>query len=194
MTTSRRTLTAGKRTERERERWQRGAGWEETSKLDTEAVFVYSRSVDMEEEEGEGDPALPPNLREALNLYLSRRLRGGRGGFSLGGLSPVVRDFLAAQRLRELLPEDPKTEDTENEVRARAALLPLHCGPGGRRRRNPFLMRYRTLNIGSGSAANQLDLSTYGHCNFVSAKHATVYFDQHSQVRTNEFTVVQFFF
>ncbi len=42
-------------------------------------------------------------------------------------------------------------------------------------------MRYRTADVGVGSS-NQVDLSLYGHCNFASARHATVYFDQLSQV------------
>ncbi len=53
--------------------------------------------------------------------------------------------------------------------------MPLHVS------KVPCLMRYRSLNIGVGSG-NTLDLSKYGHCNFVSARHATIYFDQFSQV------------
>ena len=45
----------------------------------------------------------------------------------------------------------------------------------------PALMRYRTMEIGVGAGVG-LDLSKYGHCNFVSARHASVYFDQYSQV------------
>ena len=41
-------------------------------------------------------------------------------------------------------------------------------------------MRFRTLSIGVGPS-NELDLSAYGHCNFVSSKHAVIYFDQYTQ-------------
>jgi hypothetical protein len=42
-------------------------------------------------------------------------------------------------------------------------------------------MRYRTLDIGVG-AGLALDLSKYGHCNYVSPRHASIYFDQYSLV------------
>ena len=63
-----------------------------------------------------------------------------------------------------------------SSLKARAALVPLHVS------KVPALMRYRTLEIGLGTGVG-LDLSKYGHCNFVSARHACLYFDQYSQVR-----------
>ncbi len=42
-------------------------------------------------------------------------------------------------------------------------------------------MRHRTVDIGVGGA-NQLDLSAFGPCNYASARHATLFFDQYSQV------------
>lgn len=38
-------------------------------------------------------------------------------------------------------------------------------------------MRYRSINIGRGSS-NDLELDRYGHCNFVSPKHAVIFFDE----------------
>nr|XP_022920413.1 PHD finger protein 12 isoform X2 [Onthophagus taurus] len=41
-------------------------------------------------------------------------------------------------------------------------------------------MRYRSINIGRGSA-NDLELDRYGHCNYVSPKHAVIFFDEHTK-------------
>lgn len=38
-------------------------------------------------------------------------------------------------------------------------------------------MRYRIINIGKGSA-NDIELDRYGHCNFVSPKHAVIFYDE----------------
>lgn len=45
-------------------------------------------------------------------------------------------------------------------------------------------MRYRTVNVGKG-AANDVELDRYGHCNYVSAKHAVIFFDEVSCQRLN---------
>ncbi|KAL3271561.1 hypothetical protein HHI36_022036 [Cryptolaemus montrouzieri] len=41
-------------------------------------------------------------------------------------------------------------------------------------------MRYRVLNIGKGSN-NDVDLEKFGHCNFLSPKHAVVFFDEYTK-------------
>ena len=93
----------------------------------------------------------------------------------MNSITPAVRDFLALQRLDEIFP--PKTAvDLESSVQARAALIPINGS------KVPCLMSYRTLNIGIGSDM-ELDLSAYGHCNYASSKHASLYFDQYAQVR-----------
>lgn len=38
-------------------------------------------------------------------------------------------------------------------------------------------MRYRNISIGRG-AANDVELDRYGHCNFISPKHAVIFFDE----------------
>lgn len=38
-------------------------------------------------------------------------------------------------------------------------------------------MRYRVLNIGKGSS-NDVDLEKFGHCNFISPKHAVIFYDE----------------
>ena len=116
-----------------------------------------------------------------LNAYLVKSASAEDG---LDLLSPVVRDFLALQKMKEVFDEArdsaaaaglPDPTDPASEVQARAALVPLHVS------KVPALMRYRTLEIGLGAGVG-LDLSKYGHCNFVSARHASLYFDQYSQV------------
>lgn len=59
-------------------------------------------------------------------------------------------------------------------VRARALLVPL-AGRGP-----PCPMSYRTLSVGTG-ADNDVVLVRYGHCNFVSPKHAAIFFDETTQ-------------
>ena len=119
--------------------------------------------------------SLDDDLHAKLNEYLSRHLKSSSNSGSIGleYLSPVVRDVLAVQRLKELYPSRQVHRD--HEVQARAALIPINVS------KTPVLMRYRTLDVGQGGA-NQLDLEGYGHCNYISVKHATVYFDQISQV------------
>ncbi|KAK9892454.1 hypothetical protein WA026_019906 [Henosepilachna vigintioctopunctata] len=41
-------------------------------------------------------------------------------------------------------------------------------------------MRYRVLNIGKGSN-NDVDLEKFGHCNFLSPKHAVVFYDEYTK-------------
>jgi len=95
----------------------------------------------------EGESGLPDDVRDALNEYVSKRLRAGIP--SLTHLSPAVRDLLALQRLHDLVHPSHKghsttfsvaNQDGLQDVRARACLVPLQ----GRRRQPPAFMRYRT--------------------------------------------------
>ena len=56
------------------------------------------------------------------------------------------------------------------DVQARALLCPL-TGKG-----QPLPMPYRTMNVGLG-ADMDVCLTQFGHCNFVSAKHACIFYD-----------------
>ncbi|TRY62510.1 hypothetical protein TCAL_04021 [Tigriopus californicus] len=114
------------------------------------------------------DQGLSSDLHEQLNAYMARQKSQG-----LENLSPVVRDFLALQRLKEILPT--KVSNPEHEIQIRAALVPIHHS------RTPAYIRYRNFRIGFGSH-NDLDLSSYGHCNYISDQHATIYFDQFTQI------------
>ncbi|XP_064425053.1 PHD finger protein 12 isoform X2 [Latimeria chalumnae] len=101
--------------------------------------------------------------------------------------------FLAWQRIQQLFP--PKltsvlscvspqstsvtakhTEDKvqKKEVQARAVFYPL-MGKGG-----AVNMCYRTLYIGTG-ADMDVCLTNYGHCNYVSGKHACIFYDENTK-------------
>ena len=64
-------------------------------------------------------------------------------------------------------------------MRARSLLCPL-TGKG-----QPVPMPYRSLTIGSGGDMD-VCLTQFGHCNFVSAKHACIFYDE---VRLHELKV-----
>ena len=100
-----------------------------------------------------------------MSEYLAQNSSNG----SVSQLDPVVVQYLATRQLQSLLGQE--REDKQSTVRARASLTPLHS------RKSPVMMRYRTLTVGIGASAG-LDLAQYGHCNYHSVKHATIYYDQ----------------
>lgn len=67
------------------------------------------------------------------------------------------------------------------DTRARAVICPVFVktpsGIRGSTEGSAYAMCFRSLSIGVG-ASNDLDLSNYGHCNFVSAKHASIFYDE----------------
>lgn len=72
---------------------------------------------------------------------------------------------------------------TNIDIRVRAVITPVDVNmPGCSWFENPDLsrsifMRYRSLSIGSGQG-NDVQLSNYGNCRFVSDKHATIFYDE----------------
>ncbi|XP_076363794.1 PHD finger protein 12-like isoform X2 [Tachypleus tridentatus] len=83
--------------------------------------------------------------------------------------------MLAWQRLQQLVPQaliSKKLNSTieSTDVRARAVICPVYKGP-------TVPMPYRTLTLGKGSDMN-VCFANYGHCNYVSAKHACIYYDE----------------
>lgn len=62
-----------------------------------------------------------------------------------------------------------------NQVRARAVLSPIVACRG-----QPVSMSYRSLTIGTG-ADMDVCLPNYAHCNFVSARHACIFYDEWSK-------------
>ncbi|XP_052238468.1 PHD finger protein 12-like isoform X2 [Dreissena polymorpha] len=125
----------------------------------------------------------------SLNNTLQQCLEG-TADLELSKLDDKLIQILAWQRLQQLMPG--KTSSTESErrrsgsingllttpglqeVQARAVLCPL----SGRGEAIP--MPYRTLAIGTG-ADMDVCLRHYGQCNFISAKHAFIFYDETSK-------------
>ena len=84
--------------------------------------FLYSVDLDTDR----GDPHLNPELREVLHEHLSRARSHGTDdviGF-LGAMSPVVRDFLALQRMKQIFP-DERQKQKERVSLSRETFLTL---------------------------------------------------------------------
>jgi len=88
---------------------------------------------------------------------------------NVSSLDPVVVQYLAHRQLQTILPSVPRV--SSSMVQARASLTPLHS------RREPALMQYRVLSVGVGRGVG-VDLDKYGHCNYLSEKHATIFYDE----------------
>ncbi|XP_077995595.1 PHD finger protein 12-like [Glandiceps talaboti] len=132
------------------------------------------------------------NLNNSLQASID-----GVSDVELSKLDERLIQILAYQRLQQLLPQKPTTPvkksssssssssssisnavspstQLQNQLRARAVLCPL-TGKGG-----AVPMCYRTLHIGTGSDMDAC-LTNFGHCNFVSAKHACIFYDETTQ-------------
>ncbi|XP_059187112.1 PHD finger protein 12 isoform X2 [Centropristis striata] len=135
---------------------------------------------------------LPSTLSSIANL--SSCMRDGKDeerGIELDKLDAEMIKLLAWQRIQQLFPPKvastppplatsaaPKTPspcpDGQKKVQARAVFYPL-TGKGG-----AVSMCYRTLYIGSG-ADMDVCLTNYGHCNFISGKHACIFYDENTK-------------
>jgi len=104
-----------------------------------------------------------PTLATQLADYLAEH-----STHNISALDPMVVQYLAHRQLQTLLPTPTVNPSV---VAARASLTPLHS------RRQPAYMQYRSLSVGVGGGAG-LDLARYGHCNYLSAKHATIFYDE----------------
>ncbi|XP_050702212.1 PHD finger protein 12-like [Eriocheir sinensis] len=115
----------------------------------------------------------------------------GKQDVSLNQLERSVVDVLAWQRLEQLLcPPGPSTPPVVTKpLPARALVCPLvqdsHLqdwavkSPTPTYSSEPVLMTYRIMRVGKGSH-NHLDLSKYGHCNYISQEHAAIFFDEYT--------------
>lgn len=121
-----------------------------------------------------------------LNNTLQQCLEG-TADLELSKLDEKLIQILAWQRLQQLMPSktaaDGQKKGTLNglltspglqDVQARAVLCPL-SGKG-----EAVPMPYRTLSIGTG-ADMDVCLGQYGQCNFISAKHAFIFYDETSK-------------
>ena len=123
-------------------------------------------------------PGPDSSLASMLSEYLAQHRHD-----NIAAMDPVVVQYLAHRQLQTLMGRGQGSSDQVSEggpevrtrsvmeVRTRASLTPLNS------RIAPAHMRYRSLNIGLGSGSG-LDLGQFGHCNFVSPKHATIFYDE----------------
>lgn len=84
-------------------------------------------------------------------------------------LDPIVLKYLAAKQIQNILPS--RMSLLQSNVRARASLTPVGS------KRQPFYMQYRTVDIGTGPEVH-LNLRDFGHCNSLSDRHATLFYDE----------------
>uniref|UniRef100_A0A8C2I4R6 PHD finger protein 12a n=1 Tax=Cyprinus carpio TaxID=7962 RepID=A0A8C2I4R6_CYPCA len=140
---------------------------------------------------GSGDvfSCTEPNM-----LELSGRIKDimqGSGEVELGSLDEKFIKHLAWQRIQQLFesktspvqsssplsvsPTHRKHSEAQNkEVQARASF----CSASGKG--TAVNMCYRSLYIGTG-ADMDVCLTNYGHCNYVSGKHACIFYDENTK-------------
>uniref|UniRef100_A0A8C5N306 PHD finger protein 12 n=1 Tax=Leptobrachium leishanense TaxID=445787 RepID=A0A8C5N306_9ANUR len=121
-----------------------------------------------------------------------RTLMDGNGEIQINLLDEKLIKLLAMQRIQEIFSSKdlpaasvPRLQPApsinnhldaqRNEVQARAVFYPLMMGFG-----SPVNMCYRTLYIGTG-ADMDVCLTNYGHCNYVSGKHACIFYDENTK-------------
>ncbi|NXA35269.1 PHF12 protein, partial [Eudromia elegans] len=138
--------------------------------------------------------ALPSSLtsNSAAMLDPTNSLKAFMDGeIEINMLDEQLIKFLALQRIHQLFPSKAQSiassvtshqqspvgnhiEVQRKEVQARAVFYPL-MGLGG-----AVNMCYRTLYIGTG-ADMDVCLTSYGHCNYVSGKHACIFYDENTK-------------
>ncbi|XP_068440499.1 PHD finger protein 12 [Clinocottus analis] len=132
---------------------------------------------------------LPSTLSSITNLSSCMKDRKDEErGIELDKLDAEMIKLLAWQRIQQLfppkVPPSPATgtalktpspcPDSQKKVQARAVFYPL-TGKGG-----AVSMCYRTLYIGSG-ADMDVCLTNYGRCNYISGKHACIFYDENTK-------------
>ncbi|XP_023130939.1 PHD finger protein 12 [Amphiprion ocellaris] len=161
-------------------------------KHDSTKLGSSSPSPDLKVGPGLMGSLLPTTLSTIANL--SSCMKDGKeedGGIELDKLDAEMIKLLAYQRIQQLFPPKvpstppppassaaPKTPsphpESQKKVQARAVFYPL-TGKGG-----AVSMCYRTLYIGSG-ADMDVCLTNYGHCNYISGKHACIFYDENTK-------------
>ena len=119
--------------------------------------------------------AISSDARSEIYEYLARmRKSKGAKGYSVDSFDPVLKDFLAIQRVEQLFSKQTQAFETNltpdpvtspHMVQSRAALVPLN----NPRCRDPCHIQRRSVDVGLGVACG-IDLSKVGHCNYISAK------------------------
>lgn len=176
------------------------------SYVSTEAHAV--KSLKSTADTGSGHQRSSPSSCDGFNLVkdvfsctelpsvseLSSRLKDtmqGNGEVELSSLDERFIKLLAWQRIQQLfesksssvpsnsplsvsLPHKKHNEAKNREVQARASLCSV-SGKGA-----AVHMCYRSLYIGTG-ADMDVCLTNYGHCNYVSGKHACIFYDENTK-------------
>uniref|UniRef100_A0AAQ4RTI9 PHD finger protein 12 n=1 Tax=Gasterosteus aculeatus aculeatus TaxID=481459 RepID=A0AAQ4RTI9_GASAC len=98
---------------------------------------------------------------------------------TLDKLDAEMIKLLAWQRIQQLFPPKgsttpPPPATSQKKVQARAVFYPLTV------KADAVNMCYRTLYIGSG-ADMDVCLANYGRCNYVSGKHACIFYDENTK-------------
>ncbi|KAG8450465.1 hypothetical protein GDO86_002936 [Hymenochirus boettgeri] len=151
------------------------------------------RSNTLPLDNSSGFPACTADSSAMTELTDSlRTLMDGNGEIQINLLDEKLVKFLAMQRIQEIFsskdhpmasatrpdpaPSLPNHLDVHRrDVQARAVFYPLMMGVGA-----PVNMCYRTLYIGTG-ADMDVCLTNYGHCNYVSGKHACIFYDENTK-------------
>lgn len=130
-----------------------------------------------------------PNVSE-LSSWIKNTMQGS-GEVELGSLDERFIKLLAWQRIQQLFDSKPSpvqsnstlsvslahrkhSEAQNKEVQARASF----CSVSGKG--TAVNMCYRSLYIGTG-ADMDVCLTKYGHCNYVSGKHACIFYDENTK-------------
>ncbi|XP_039986806.1 PHD finger protein 12 isoform X1 [Xiphias gladius] len=153
---------------------------------------LSSPTPDIKAGSGLMDSVLPSTLPSITNLSsCTKDGKNDDGGIELDKLDAEMIKLLAWQRIQQLFPpkapstllppvtsDAPKMPsphpDSQKKVQARAVFYPL-TGKGG-----AVSMCYRTLYIGSG-ADMDVCLTNYGRCNYISGKHACIFYDENTK-------------
>ena len=125
-------------------------------------------------ESDERKQVISSDARSEIYEYLARlRKSKDSKGYNINQFDPVLKDFLAIQRIDELFSKESRqsgeathsSTSSPHIVQSRAALVPLN----NPRCREPCNIQRRSVEIGLGVSCG-IDLSKVGHCNFISSK------------------------
>ncbi|XP_015243430.1 PREDICTED: PHD finger protein 12 [Cyprinodon variegatus] len=162
-----------------------------TDKPNSTKQGQLSLPPDVKVDSGLMDSLVPSTLSSHSNLSTFINSARDVAGIELDKLDAEMIKLLAYQRIQQLFPPKvlspppppasstsskipPPHHDGQRKVQARAVFYPL-AGRG-----ETVNMCYRTLYIGSG-ADMDVCLTNYGHCNFISGKHACIFYDENTK-------------
>ncbi|CAL1260887.1 unnamed protein product [Larinioides sclopetarius] len=145
------------------------------------ATRGFSMKASWQDKLNSSNCDLPPQMIMSLWSDLQACIENS-DDFELSKLDEKLLHLLAYQRLQQLFPKKKSKAAIEKingdanldvpvEVRGRAVVCPVDM------RGTPVPMCYRSLHFGLG-ADNDVCFSNYGHCNYLSAKHASIFYDE----------------